>query len=267
MAPAATAIGYARVSTEGQATEGVSLDAQRAKIEAWCNANDCRLAGIFVDAGLSGGRADNRPELQKALAAVCEKPRRIKARGKSSGDNGGRVLIVYSLSRLARSVRDTIQIADRLDKAGADMVSLSEKIDTTSAAGRMVFRMLAVLAEFERDLVSERTSAALQHMRSQNKRVGGVPYGWDLSADGVTLTESPAEQQTINEMVAWRQSGLTLQAIADRLIERKIVAKSGKHRWHSKVVMDVIRRYDATAAAKAERRSTCGRTLASDAGE
>ena len=96
-----TAIGYVRVSTAGQATEVVSLEAQRAKIEAWCLANDVQLAGLFVDAGISGKRADNRPELQTALNAVT----------KSKG-----VLVVYSLSRLARSTKDTITISEELDE-------------------------------------------------------------------------------------------------------------------------------------------------------
>ena len=159
-----TAIGYIRVSTEAQANEGVSLDTQRAKIAAWCVVNDIELTTCFVDAGLSGKRSDNRPELQRAIDAVT---------------TCGGVLVVYSLSRLARSTKDTIVISERLDKAGCDLVSLSEKIDTTSAAGKMVFRMLAVMAEFERDLVSERTTAALAHKRSQGKRTGGIPFGWD----------------------------------------------------------------------------------------
>ncbi len=161
----AKAFGYIRVSTIGQADEGVSLDAQRGKIEAWCLVNDAQLVDCFVDAGISGKRADNRPELQKALeAATAQKG----------------VLIVYSLSRLARSTKDTITIGEQLEKAGADLVSLSEQIDTTSAAGKMIFRMLAVMAEFERDLVSERTKTALDFMRSQEKswaarfRLGGT---------------------------------------------------------------------------------------------
>ena len=112
-------IGYVRVSTEQQAAEGISLDAQRAKIAAWCELNGYSLAGIFIDAGISGKRADNRPELQKALTAVTE------CRG---------VLLVYSLSRLARSTKNTLAISDRLEMAGADLVSLSEKIDTTSGS-------------------------------------------------------------------------------------------------------------------------------------
>ena len=117
------AIAYIRVSTEGQATDGVSLEAQESKIRAWCELNDYELASTHVDAGLSGKRADNRPALQEALR-VC-----------GQGD----ALVVYSLSRLARSTRDTIEIADRLNRAGTDLVSLSEKIDTTTAAARWCF--------------------------------------------------------------------------------------------------------------------------------
>ena len=79
---------------------------------------------------------------------------------------------------MARSVKDTLEIAGRLDRAGADLVSLSEKIDSTSAAGRMVFRMLAVLAEFERDLCSERTKVALLLKKQCGECAGEVPYGW-----------------------------------------------------------------------------------------
>ena len=177
------AVGYIRVSTEGQAQNGVSLDAQRDRIQTWASHNGYSLAAVHVDSGISGGKLTNRPAAQKALAEAC----RRKA-----------ALVVYSLSRLARSTKDAIETSERLHKAGADLVSLSEAIDTTTAAGKMVFRMLAVLAEFERDLVSERTTTAMQHLKSQNRRVGRwLPYGFDLGADGQHLTENPVEQQTI----------------------------------------------------------------------
>ncbi|MEE9311133.1 MAG: recombinase family protein [Planctomycetota bacterium] len=79
---------------------------------------------------------------------------------------------VYSLSRLCRSTKDAINISEQLDKSGADLVSLSERLDTTSASGKMIFRMLAVLSEFERDQISERTKAALAHKKSLGQRVG-----------------------------------------------------------------------------------------------
>ena len=112
------AIGYIRVSTAEQATDGVSLEAQRTRIEAWCNANGYRLATVHTDAGISGKRADNRPAPQRALTLACKRR--------------GTALVVYSLSRLARSTTDAISIAERLEKAGADLVSLSEKIYTTA---------------------------------------------------------------------------------------------------------------------------------------
>jgi DNA invertase Pin-like site-specific DNA recombinase len=215
-----TAFGYIRVSTDGQATDGVSLDAQRDRITAWCLGNGFTLNQVFVDAGLSGGRSDNRPGLQSALDAVC------KVHG---------VLVVYSLSRLARSTKDTIQIGERLDKSTADLVSLSEKIDTTSAAGKMMFRMLAVLAEFERDQISERTSTAMKFKAAQGQRVGKVPFGFDLAGDAVTLVPNAIEQESIAIIHELRKEGKTLRAIAAALNQRQIPTKEGKPWTHSTI--------------------------------
>ena len=225
------AVGYVRVSTSGQVDEGVSLDAQRAKIEAWCAVNDYELGEVFTDAGISGKRADNRPGLQDALEAAC------KARGAA--------LVVYSLSRLARSTKDAISIAERLDKAGADLISISEKIDTTTAAGKMVFRMLAVLAEFERDLVSERTVAALAHMRSQGKRISQTPFGFDLADDGITLVENPTEQAVIDDILTMRARGLSFPKIARSLTERGIPTKRGNGgtHWNQATINGLVRRH------------------------
>ena len=223
----AAAIGYIRVSTEEQALEGVSLEAQRAKLEAWAVVNDCTLAAVYVDAGLSGKRADNRPELQRALEHVT----RIKG-----------ALVVYSLSRLARSTKDTLAIGESLDKAGADLVSLSEKIDTTTAAGKMVFRMLAVLAEFERDQISERTISAMQHKRHEGQRVGTVPFGWDLADDGTTLTENAEEQATLVLIATLRMEGHSLRAVAAELTSRGIPTKGGQTAWSHSTVQRIINR-------------------------
>ena len=208
----ATAIGYIRVSTEGQAVDGVSLDAQRAKIAAWCDLNDYALSAVHVDAGISGKSADNRPGLQATLQD-CKK---------------GYALVVYSLSRLARSTRDTIEISEQLTKTGADLVSLSEKIDTTTAAGKMVFRMMAVLAEFERDQISERTTTAMQFKKAKGERVGAVPYGFELDGNGITLIENEAEQAVIRQARELHESGLALRKIAIELDQRGFTARNGK---------------------------------------
>jgi site-specific DNA recombinase len=137
-------------------------------------------------------------------------------------------LIVFSLSRLARSTKDAISIAEKLEKAGADLVSLSERIDTTNAAGKMIFRMLAVLAEFERDLISERTKGALAHLAAQGRRVGEVPYGFKLAADGQHLVEDPAEQKVLTTIREFKKRGLTWAKVAERMNKRGFVTKKGR---------------------------------------
>lgn len=118
------AIGYVRVSTEQQASEGVSLEAQRAKIEHWCKANDYELVNVYVDAGISGKSMDKRPGLLDPLKSLKK----------------GMALVSYSLSRLARSTKDALSIGEAVAKKKSDMVSLTEQIDTTTAAGKMMFR-------------------------------------------------------------------------------------------------------------------------------
>lgn len=220
------AIGYVRVSTEDQAREGVSLDAQEAKVKAWADLNEYELTGLYTDAGISGKRADNRPGLQEALQSV------------SKGD----ALVIYSLSRLARSTRDTLDIADLLAKKGADLVSISEKIDTTTAAGKMVFRMLAVLNEFERDQISERTRTALQYKKAKGEKTGGdVPYGFDLGTDG-HLVKNKMEQRAIDLIGELKAKGYSLRAIARELKAKGYRTKRGKATWNPKTISVILKR-------------------------
>jgi site-specific DNA recombinase len=208
-----TASIYLRVSTAEQAAEGVSLEAQEARARKWAEVMRYEVAGLHCDAGISGKRAENRPGLQAALVEVCR--------------NRG-ALVVYSLSRLARSTKDAISIAERLERAGADLVSLSEKIDTTSAAGKMIFRMLAVLAEFERDLISERTRGAMAHMSAQGRRVGEIPLGYQLADDGLHLVEDPAEQEILRTIRNLRAHGRTWAEIAEEMNRKGLHTKKGR---------------------------------------
>lgn len=137
-------IGYARVSTDEQ-----NLDLQRQALEAaGCDA-------VYEDKGISGA-ANERPGLAEALAKV----------------GPGDVLVVWKLDRLGRSLAHLIHVIDGLGKAGAGFVSLSESIDTTTAGGRLIFHMMGALAEFERSLIGERTSAGMQAAKRRGKHVG-----------------------------------------------------------------------------------------------
>jgi len=216
------AIGYVRVSTDEQARNGVSLDAQAASIQEWAEKAHIRLIRLFEDAGISGTGIRQRPALQEALRLSCEQ----KA-----------VLVVYSLSRLSRSTKDTLQIAEKLDKAGADLVSLSEQIDTTSASGKMIFRLMAVLTEFERDQISERTSAALQHKKAKGLVYSPVPYGFRREGDRLFPVEE--ELHILEVMQDFRSQGKSYQWIATYLTERKIPTKNGG-KWYPATVRRML---------------------------
>jgi len=227
------AIGYVRVSTGGQAEDGVSLDAQREKIEAWARLHDEEDLVMYEDAGISGGSMDQRPGLQEALREACRR------KG---------VLVVYSLSRLARSTKDTLAISDALAKAKAELVSLSERIDTTSASGKMVFRMLAVLAEFERDQVSERTKAAMAHLRANRRRFSRfAPYGWTFDPSGTRLIPNDVEQEALVKIRGLRTNGLSYREIARQLNEDGVPTKQGKGPWTAKVVRSAVNRTESTS--------------------
>ena len=217
------AIGYVRVSTDKQA-EGVSLEAQRAKIEAWALFNGYELVHVYEDAGLSGAKLQKREGLKEALKAIKK----------------DMAIVVYSLSRLSRSLKDTIAISETLNKAGADLVSLSEKIDTTGASGRMVFNMLAVLTQFEREQTAERTSNSLQHMKRIRKRyTNKTPYGFQIQ-NGM-LIEAPAEVEVIRDIREARAQGKSLAAVASQLNAKGVPTKEGKL-WQSATIHYLLKR-------------------------
>lgn len=142
-------IGYARVSTDEQ-----NLDLQ---IEALTFAGCDR---IVTDKGESGSRtAEARPGLSEAMALLCP------------GDQ----LIVWKLDRLGRSIVDLIHHLKTLEERGIEFQSLTDGIDTMTVGGRQVFHIMGALAEFERNLIQERTKAGLRAARKRGKRLGRPP--------------------------------------------------------------------------------------------
>ncbi|MCP5426753.1 MAG: recombinase family protein [Chromatiaceae bacterium] len=145
MATDSTLIGYQRVSTDDQ-----NLHLQRdALIKAGVN------TGMIYEDKLSGSTT-NRPGLNHAIRAARK----------------GDVLVVWRLDRLARSLKDLIQIAEGLEDKGVGLRSIQEQIDTTSATGRLFFHLMGALAEFERNLIRERTRAGLDAARRRGKKPG-----------------------------------------------------------------------------------------------
>lgn len=225
--PTRIAVGYVRVSTEGQAVDGVSLAEQRERITAYCRAHGYQLVRIEADEGVSGKRADNRPALERALRGVCQ---------------GKGVLVVVKLDRLARSTRDAIDLVERINGCGADLASITEQIDTASAQGRFVFRLFASLGELEREQIVERTRSALNHKRRRGERISRyIPVGYDLADDGRTLQPNTREQAAIERMRALRAEGRGFKRIADQLTADGFRPKRAQ-RWSAMTVRNVLLR-------------------------
>jgi DNA invertase Pin-like site-specific DNA recombinase len=161
-------IGYARVSTADQHAENQIEKLEKAGCER-----------IYTETA-SGGKWD-RTELQACLKHLRQ----------------GDVLIVWKLDRLSRSLRDLLQILAQVDKGGATFKSLTETIDTTGSCGRLMMSMLGAFAQFERDMIRERTKLGLARARKEG-RVGGGQFvlSKERQAEAIRMVKSGEKTQT-----------------------------------------------------------------------
>ena len=224
-------VGYIRVSTVDQAQEGVSLQAQRARLEAYAVAMDLELVAIREDAGVSAKTLD-RPGLQAALLDLDE--------GRADA------FLIFKLDRLTRSVVDLGTLIERYFAARFALLSVSDSIDTRSAGGRLVLNVLTSVGQWEREAIAERTSMALAHLRGQGVRLGGEALGWKRTADEDTegrrvVALDPEELATVDRIRELHGRGLSLRAICDRLQGEGRATKKGGA-WHAKTVRAVLRR-------------------------
>ncbi|WP_437776171.1 recombinase family protein [Sorangium sp. So ce1097] len=225
------AIGYVRVSTEHQADGGVSLAAQRAKLEAYATAMDLDLVDIIEDPGVSAKTLD-RPGLQRALGMFDA--------GQASA------LLVAKLDRLTRSVRDLDTLISRYFAARFSLLSVADSIDTRSAAGRLVLNVLASVSQWEREATAERTRDALAQLRADGVRLGGAALGWvhtgEADANGRRiLARVQDEAATVDRILALRADGLSLREIAATLTDEGYRTKRGGS-WAAETVRKVLAR-------------------------
>lgn len=177
---------YARVSTKDQTTENQLLDLRK-----YCETRGWTIAAECVDHGISGAK-DDRPQLKTVMTLARQ--RKID------------VLLVWRFDRFARSLTHLVNSLSELRTLAVDFVSYQEGIDTSSAQGRMVFGVIASLAEFERELIRERVRASIRRLR----------------ACGVKLGRPGVEQDKIETVLSW-----VSQRQAVRLSVREIAAKAG----------------------------------------
>ena len=206
---------YVRVSTARQASEGIGLDAQEAKCTAHAERMGWPVLNVFRDEGISGKDGiEARPGLAALLQMAKQTP--------------GAVVVVYSVSRLARRQRLLWDLLDDRDGYGLAVSSATESFDTTTPTGRAMLGMLATFAALEADMVSERTKDALAEVKAQGKRLGAAPMR-ELAPDTVAMIKS-----------MYATGDFTHRSLADELNRRGVPTAKGTGRWWPKTVSAAI---------------------------
>jgi site-specific DNA recombinase len=216
---------YLRVSTDDQAAEGYGLEVQRERCRAQAIAKGWTIAGEYPDEGLSGTKdISGRPALA-ALMAEAE---------------AGHIdaIIVLALDRLGRKTKIVLDLAERCREMGIALVSCKESLDTSTPQGQFVLTMFAALAQLERDTIVERTTAGRNQRGKRDGEKGGrVPLGYVRTAAGAILIDENCAT-IVRRIYALRDSGLTMQAIADAL--SGVTTSRGGKRWYASSVREVL---------------------------
>ncbi|MGE5418509.1 MAG: recombinase family protein [Accumulibacter sp.] len=219
------AIIYLRVSTSKQAETGFSLDNQLSRLQAYALVHNYTNVKVISDEGISGRSTKNRVGFNEMIELV--KSKECSA------------IIVYSLSRFARNVKDTIETIDLLNKYGVSFHSLTESIDTNTAVGRFFLTTLSALAQLESEQMGERIKSVLEHKKDKGERIGQVPFGFN--DNNGTLIENSDELDTIKLVKSLKdEQGLSYDKIAEELIRQERKNKKGQVKW---LKSQVIRLY------------------------
>lgn len=193
---------YVRVSTEEQAAEGYSIDAQKLILEDYCIAEGWDVAGIYQDDGYSG-RNTKRPAYRRMMMEI------------DSWD----LILVIKMDRIHRNSRNFMNMMEELNKKGKMFVSSSEALDTTNALGRFVVDMIQRIAQLESEQIGERTyvgmrekAETLEESESYKRTMGfNPPFGYTINEG--SLKSVPEELDVVRKIFNDYMSGMTMDAI------------------------------------------------------
>lgn len=187
---------YVRVSTEEQAKEGLSIDAQIDRCTAFCKARGWDLFQIYTDAGYSAGSM-HRPALQRLLDDARA--------GKLE------ILLVYKIDRFSRKLKDLISILEDLKAQKVNFTSVTEQIDTTTAMGEAFFQIIGVFAQLERGMVKERVEMAFDKKIRSGEALHRPPFGYMYKQR--KLVPHPEEAEKVQHIFEMWAAGISYKDI------------------------------------------------------
>jgi len=190
---------YVRVSTEEQAKEGISIDAQIDRCKAFCKARGWKVFKIYTDAGYSAGSLD-RPALKDLVEDIKNKKLNI--------------LLVYKIDRFSRKLKDLISSLEDLKSKGVNFTSVTEQIDTTTAMGEAFFQIIGVFAQLERGMVKERVELAFDKKISSGESLNRAPMGYGYRNRKLVVNEDEAGK--VKEIFNMWASGVNYKEIAKK---------------------------------------------------
>lgn len=206
---------YARVSTEDQVREGVSLQAQVERLQAYCTATrPGEEVRLVVDEGVSAKTLE-RPALRSLLADV--------KRGTVH------TVVTLKIDRLTRSVRDLADLIDLFERHNVALCSLTESLDTSTASGRLMLNLLASVSQWEREAIAERTSFALAHKRRNGFVYGSTPYGYRRENDRLVADDN--QQAMLTRIRAMRAQGVSVRKVCAWLNGHNVKTPRGSATW------------------------------------
>lgn len=221
---------YARVSSVEQKDNGASIDRQIEMALAYCKINGLESPVVLKDEACSGFK-ENRRSFQELLAS-CER-------------NEVGAVVIYDLSRLSRNLKTTLEFVELATRKEIAFVSLTEKIDTTSAYGKFILHIFASIHQLYRDSVSDKMKMTWHHKRKKGEKLGGkIPFGFDVRGKQLVLNKH--EQQIIQLMLSMRAQGSNYEEIADHLSKTGVKTKSGLGYWGSSTVRSILARQTET---------------------
>jgi len=213
---------YIRVSTEEQAKEGYSLEAQESVLSKYCNNNDYEIVKKYIDDGKSGKNTD-RPELKKLMKDMYK--------------NTFDMVLVWKISRLSRSQRDLLNIVYEFDKYNVSFSSYSEKFDTNEKTGRLMLQMLGSMAEFERETIVENANLGRVKRAELGFWSGGRVLGYDNSSKQIVVNKEEADiVKLIFDMYI---NGDSLMFILNKLHSLNLKTKKG-NKFQVQALRDII---------------------------